>query len=144
MRHRRELKKWKSVREKELLEEERNELEREEAKIKQKVQADIDLVARKLNEESREKRQQQALEMNEKYRVSEILLSLFRYFFPVHTYVTDILSSYSLAITSLFNFLYKRSWNRYNQTSIEPSTKAPCSLEERRKNHPALLAFKRK
>jgi hypothetical protein len=81
MRHRRELKKWKSVREKELLEEERNELEREEAKIKQKVQADIDLVARKLNEESREKRQQQALEMNEKYRVSEILLSLFRYFF---------------------------------------------------------------
>jgi hypothetical protein len=80
MRHRRELKKWKSVREKELLEEERNELEREEAKIKQKVQADIDLVARKLNEESREKRQQQALEMNEKYRVSEILLVCFDIF----------------------------------------------------------------
>ena len=68
----RELKKWIVSRENELREEERDELMQEEDKMNSKIQSDIELVTRKLNEETREKRQRMTLEMEEKYRVRSI------------------------------------------------------------------------
>ncbi|KAL3782973.1 hypothetical protein HJC23_003129 [Cyclotella cryptica] len=59
-------KKWIAIREKELCDEERNEVKQEEAKMNQKMQSDIELVAKKLNEETREKRKRMTLEMKEK------------------------------------------------------------------------------
>lgn len=65
----RELKKWIAIRENELREEEEFELIQEEEKMNKKIQSDIELVARKLNEETIEKRQRVTLEMKEKCRV---------------------------------------------------------------------------
>jgi hypothetical protein len=58
------------VREKELQQAEDNELEKAKVALKQKIQADIDLVSKKLNEEARLKRTHLALEASEKISVS--------------------------------------------------------------------------
>lgn len=66
----REFNQWKQTREQELLQIEEKKLNQAEIDLRQKIQTDLDLVTRKLNEEAREKRQQVALETSEKVRVS--------------------------------------------------------------------------
>lgn len=48
--------------------------------MKQKMNAELDLVSKKLNEEAREKRVQMSLEINEKNMVSKILCNDFDMF----------------------------------------------------------------
>lgn len=66
----RELNKWKTSREQDLRQAEEQELKQAELDIRRKIQGDIGIVAKKLNEETREKRQQMTLDITEKIRAS--------------------------------------------------------------------------
>lgn len=68
----REFKQWKVRREAELQSEEERKLNVEYNTMRSKVQSEIDLVKRKLEEEKNAKMQQVELEIAEKNRVSEI------------------------------------------------------------------------
>lgn len=68
----RELKQWKVRREAELQSEEERKLNVDYDQMRQKIQSEIDLVKRKLEEEKNAKMQQMELEIAEKNRVSEI------------------------------------------------------------------------
>lgn len=65
----REFKRWKSRREAELQNEEERKLKDEHAKMKSKMQSDIDLVKRKLDEEKREQKRKTERDMADNNRV---------------------------------------------------------------------------
>lgn len=69
------------IREKELHQAEEDELKRAETEMRQKIHADLDLVAKKLNEEVRHKRLLLASEADEKIQVSPSLFhpAMFHY-----------------------------------------------------------------